>query len=147
MIGLPENLKNKRVLDVKAGNGLHAFEAEKRKGIVVSLSNEPEPLNLLRSKLKSEVQFQLGDVFGLNSHNTGAHDVVLMYDVLDHTSEKEKAIEKAHSVIAASGKLIFDVTLDSQYSFEYFQKLLNKIGYYNVYKFEDGTKTVIRGEK
>lgn len=147
MIGLPENLKNKRVLDVKAGNGAHAFEAEKRKGIVVALSNEPAPLNILRSEKKSEVEFKLGNVFDLNSHNIGAHDVVLMYDVLDCTSEKQKAIEKASSVIASSGKLIFDVTLDSQYSFEYFQKLLSKMGYYNVYKFEDGTKTVIRGEK
>ena len=147
MIGLPENLKNKRVLDVKSGNGTHAFAAEKRGGIVVSLSDDPAPLNILRSERKSEVEFKKGNVMDLNSHNIGAHDVVLMYDVLDHTTEKQKCIDKANSVLASSGKLIFDVTLDGQYSFEYFEKLLKRMGYPNVYKFEDTTKTVIRGEK
>lgn len=148
--GLPVTLKNKRVLDTNAQDGSAAFEAEKRGAQVLALApkEEIELLNVEKSKRKSEVNFQAGTIFDVNSHNISVFEVVLLFNVLEHTDEKEKAIEKANSVLASSGILVIETKVDAQYSTKWLVTTLQKLRFPNVYIISefDGRVTV-RGEK
>jgi tRNA (mo5U34)-methyltransferase len=101
-VQLPEDLSDKRVLDVGAWNGCFSFECERRGAsevVAYSLENPDESgFNKLKSLLHSKVSYTQGSVYFLSPEVLGSFDVVLFFGVLYHLRYPMLAIDRIRSV-------------------------------------------------
>lgn len=124
--GIPETLKNKRVLVLNSGDGLFAFECEKRgaKSVLAidkfqnSLNPDlpEEPFYFAKDALNSTVELKKMDVMDLTSFNIGQFELVLCFNVLDNIENPISGIEKAFSVITPSGAIIIETAVKNNES-------------------------------
>src|SRR5712692_2388805 len=84
-LGLPDDLRGKRALDIGAWDGWFSFEMEKRGAEVVAIDcADVESFRYARKLLGSKVDYRILDVLELSSHELGRFDVVLFLGVLYH---------------------------------------------------------------
>jgi tRNA (mo5U34)-methyltransferase len=88
IIGLPQDLTGKRVLDIGAWNGCFSFECERRGAAEVLAYSLEDPeqtgFNRLRAALNSRVGYRRGSVYSLVPRELGSFDIVLFLGVLYH---------------------------------------------------------------
>lgn len=92
LIGMPEDLSGKTVLDIGAADGFYSFEAERRGASRVVATGlwgkggykSKEAFDLARNLLHSKVESAEIDLFDMRPEEMGTFDVVLMLGVLYH---------------------------------------------------------------
>ncbi|HOL47414.1 MAG TPA: DUF1698 domain-containing protein [bacterium] len=106
-IEMPENLNNKRVLDIGAWDGYFSFEAEKRGASEVlaidshyrlEKDSDKSGFEVAKKILASNVKYQIMDVYDISNKNIGYYDVVLFLGVLYHLKHPLLALEKIAEV-------------------------------------------------
>ncbi|WP_298134252.1 class I SAM-dependent methyltransferase [Acidiferrobacter sp.] len=112
LLGLPERLDGKRVLDIGTWDGYFALELERRGGIVhvVDLWDEEARAQfeyVLKIK-KSKITSSRLDVHDLAPEAIGTFDFVLCAGVLYHTRYPLKALESIRSVMNPGATLILE---------------------------------------
>ena len=119
--GLPDDMKNMRVLDIGCSEGFFSFEAERRGAKeVIAIDSSPDSINrfnLCRTALNSKVNAYLATVYDLNTRVFGTFDLVMFFGVLYHLRHPLLALQKIYDVL--SGALLFqsahfeDASLDA----------------------------------
>ena len=99
LIGLPRDLRGKRVLDIGAWNGCFSFECERRGATEVIAFAPDLPESTGFSKLKeainaNNVQYHIGSVYDLSVESLGEFDIILFLGVLYHLRHPLLAIDK-----------------------------------------------------
>lgn len=110
-VGLPNDLRGLRVLDVGAFNCCFSFEAERRGALEVVALDLQDPTILgfeaLRTVLGSQrVRFEQGSVYSLDPDRLGQFDVVLFFGVLYHLRYPLLALDQLRKV--TRGKLYLE---------------------------------------
>jgi tRNA (mo5U34)-methyltransferase len=91
---LPADLRGKRVLDIGAWDGWFSFEAERHGAAVTAVDYVEFPSFLeIRSKLASQVDYRVLDVYQLPQAGLGRFDVVFFLGVLYHVKHPLLALE------------------------------------------------------
>jgi tRNA (mo5U34)-methyltransferase len=107
--GLPEDLTNKRVLDIGCAEGFFSFEAERRGASeVVGIDSFPDSIrrfNITKAARQSNATAFLMNVYDLEPKRLGTFDLVLFYGVFYHLKHPQYALERIRSV--CTGDLIF----------------------------------------
>ncbi|MBV9173688.1 MAG: DUF1698 domain-containing protein [Chloroflexi bacterium] len=102
LIGLPEDLSGKSVLDIGAYDGYFSFEAERRGAARVLAFDHLAPdlsgFNTARRILGSSVEHLTGSVYDLSPELVGCFDVVLFLGVIYHLRSPMLALQRVHSV-------------------------------------------------
>ena len=107
--GLPEDLTNKRVLDIGCAEGFFSFEAERRGAREVigidSFTDSIRRFNIAKAARQSNASAFLMNVYDLEPKRLGTFDVVLFYGVFYHLKHPQYALERIRSV--CTGDLLF----------------------------------------
>lgn len=102
LMQIPDDLTNKKVLDIGAWDGFFSFEFERRGAKVLSIDiwDEAALTNFLfaREKLNSKVEYKRLDVHDLDPSLIGKFDIVFCAGVLYHLRYPLKALERIRSV-------------------------------------------------
>jgi len=118
-IGLPKDLRGKRVLDVGAFNCCFSFEAERRGADEVVALDLQSPSDLgfpaLRDLVGSRrVRFEQGSVYSLDKDRLGEFDIVLFLGVLYHLRYPLLALDHLRKV--TRGKLYLEtLVIDNRF--------------------------------
>lgn len=120
MLGLPESLAGKTVLDIGAWDGFFSFEAERRGAARVMAVDHycwsgpgwgtQEGFLLAHKRLNSRVEYQDLDVVQLSPENPGVFDLVLFLGVLYHVENPLWCLRRVFSV--TGGQLILETVCD-----------------------------------
>jgi tRNA (mo5U34)-methyltransferase len=107
--GLPEDLTNKRVLDIGCAEGFFSFEAERRGAReVIGIDSFPDSVrrfNITKAARQSNATAFLMNVYDLEPKRLGTFDVVLFYGVFYHLKHPQYALERIRSV--CTGDILF----------------------------------------
>jgi tRNA (mo5U34)-methyltransferase len=91
---LPEDLSEKRVLDIGAWDGWFSFEAERRGADVVALDCVEIPnLIVAKERLNSSVDYRVSNLYKIPQLQLGAFDYVFFLGVLYHVKHPLLALE------------------------------------------------------
>jgi tRNA (mo5U34)-methyltransferase len=101
-VGLPKDLRGRRVLDVGAFNCCFSFECERRGAAEVVAIDLQDPRDLgfvtLSNLLGSHVRFDQGSVYNLDRASLGEFDIVLFLGVLYHLRYPLLALDQLRKV-------------------------------------------------
>lgn len=107
--GLPQDLTNKRVLDIGCAEGFFSFEAERRGAReVIGIDSFPDSIrrfNIAKTARQSNASAFLMNVYDLEPKRLGTFDLVLFYGVFYHLKHPQFALERIRSV--CTGELLF----------------------------------------
>ena len=96
LFGLPEDLRDTRVLDIGAWDGWFSFECERRGAEVVAVDCvELDTFLEAKQLLNSQVEYLTLDIGELSARRLGRFDVVLFFGVLYHLRHPLLGLEKA----------------------------------------------------
>jgi tRNA (mo5U34)-methyltransferase len=96
---IPQDLRDKRVLDIGAWDGWFSFEMERRGAEVLAIDCWDNPrFHQMRAALNSKVEYRVMDVFELSAETIGRFDIVLFMGVLYHLKHPLLALEKVCSI-------------------------------------------------
>lgn len=106
IMGMPENLTGKSVIDVGGWNGGYSFIAEQRGAkdiLMVDIFQNKEVgaidgFNLAKEMLGSKVEFKELGVYDLSPDSVGMFDVVMFYGVFYHIDDCLKAMKNLYSI-------------------------------------------------
>ena len=108
LLGIPEDLTGKRVLDIGAWDGFYSFECERRGAASVLATDHfcwsgdgwgtKAGFDLARQALNSKVQDKEIDVLDISPEIVGEFDLVLFLGVLYHMKHPLLSLERAASV-------------------------------------------------
>ena len=102
LMQIPDDLTNKRVLDIGTWDGFFSFELERRGAQVLAIDiwSEDALANFLfaREKLNSKVEYKRLDVHDLDPSQVGKFDIVLCAGLFYHTRYPLEALENIRSV-------------------------------------------------
>lgn len=111
--GLPDDLTNKRVLDIGCAEGFFSFEAERRGAReVIAIDSFPDSVrrfNIVREAKQSNATAYLMNVYDLDPSRLGTFDVVLFYGVFYHLKHPQLALEAIKRVCV--GDLFFQTVV------------------------------------
>lgn len=122
MIGMPEDLTGKTVLDIGAWDGFFSFEAERRGAKRVLATDSfvwdaktwagKAGFELARRVLGSKVEDRNIDVMDLDPEKVGVFDMVLCLGVLYHMRHPLLCLERIASVTAPGGMVILETHVE-----------------------------------
>jgi tRNA (mo5U34)-methyltransferase len=111
--GLPQDLTNKRVLDIGCAEGFFSFEAEKRGAReVIGIDSFPDSVrrfNITKAARQSNASAFLMNVYDLEPRRLGTFDLVLFYGVFYHLKHPQLALERIRSV--CTGDILFQTAI------------------------------------
>jgi tRNA (mo5U34)-methyltransferase len=117
-LGLPQDARGMRVLDVGCSDGFFSFEMERRGAEVVAVDFVPEHYSgfaVARQILGSAVEYRMDNVYNLSPEGYGHFDVVLLLGVLYHLRKPQAALDSVRSVLKDNGMLLVATLLIDQY--------------------------------
>lgn len=94
-IGLPNDLKGARALDLGTRDGYFAFELERRGADVLAVdycASESTGFAVAARVLGSRVRFQQANIYDLRPRDLGAFDIVLFLGLIYHLPDPMRAI-------------------------------------------------------
>ncbi len=104
---VPKNLKNKKLLDVGCGPGIHLKEYIKRGVIGTGIDLSEKMINLAKDYCP-QAKFKKGNVYNLPFEDK-SFDIVTASFILDHLKNLEKGIKEIERVLKVGGLFIFSV--------------------------------------
>jgi len=107
-LGLPENLKGKRALDIGCSDGYFSFILEERGAAVVATDFVPAThtgFDVASTIFGSKVEYRLGNAYGLNPEDWGTFDIVFFLGVLYHLRQPQAALDAIRSVMKPGSQL------------------------------------------
>lgn len=111
-LGVPADLRGRRVLDIGCSDGFYAFECERRGAEVVAIDDESSLLaggrngfSVAAELLDSAVSYRCADVHELDPDELGHFDHVLFVNVLYHLRNPILALDRIASVVRPGGTL------------------------------------------
>lgn len=107
-LGLPQDCRGLRVLDIGCSDGYFSFEMERRGAEVMAMDFVPADytgFEVARTILGSEVEYRMGNVYGLDPETVGQFDLVLFLGVLYHLRKPLVALDAIRSVLKPGGRL------------------------------------------
>lgn len=120
LLGLPDDLTGKRVLDIGAWDGFYSFECERRGAELVLATDSfcwsgdgwgtKDGFNFAREALNSHVQDIEVDVLDITPEKMGQFDIVLCLGVLYHMRHPLLCLERVASV--TKNMLILETEVD-----------------------------------
>jgi tRNA (mo5U34)-methyltransferase len=116
LIGFPDDLTGKTVLDIGAYDGYFSFEAERRNAARVLAYDHLEPdlsgFSTAKRILGSKVEHRVGSVYDLSPELVGYFDIVLFLGVIYHLRSPLLALQRVHTVCKEVMYLESQVTTD-----------------------------------
>jgi tRNA (mo5U34)-methyltransferase len=111
-LGMPEDLRGMRVLDIGARDGFFTFEAERRGAAeVIALDNEPPHhtgFAIAAELLGSNARYVTENVYSLDPEVFGRFDLVLFLGVIYHLRHPLLALDRIHDVCAEGALLLIE---------------------------------------
>lgn len=149
------DFQNKKVLDIGCGDGsLLRFLSEKYYCESYGVDISRNVIDGANSKISKGVKFMVGDHRDLSIFHNNTFDIVISLGVIEHFPEYSLALSEARRVLKQGGKLVliqphllsFGVLqrywleffgnwkfgLQFDFSWKYYEKLLNTLGFQNV---------------
>jgi len=117
-LGLPADLRGKRVLDIGCSDGFFTFEAERRGAGVVSIDFVPETYTgfaTARKILGSKAEYRMDNVYNLAPETYGTFDIVLFLGVLYHLRKPLAALDTIRSVMREGATLFVGTMMIDEY--------------------------------
>jgi tRNA (mo5U34)-methyltransferase len=117
-IGLPQDLKGMRALDVGCSDGFFSFELERRGADVVAIDFVPETYTgfaIARRALGSTVEYRMDNVYNIRPETYGTFDLILFLGVLYHLRKPLAALDRLRSVLQTGGQLFVGTMMIDEY--------------------------------
>jgi tRNA (mo5U34)-methyltransferase len=117
-IGLPSDLRGKRLLDIGCSDGYFSFEAEHRGADVTAMDFVPDTYTgfaTARTILGSNAHYVMDNVYNLAPDTHGVFDVVLFLGVLYHLRKPLAALDAIRSVLKPGGLLFAGTMMIDEY--------------------------------
>jgi len=117
-LGLPQDLRGSRALDIGCSDGFFSFALEERGADVVAIDFVPEHYSgfaTARKILDSRVDYRMDNVYNLSPENYGEFDVVLFLGVLYHLRKPLAALDAIRSVMKPGAQLFVGTMLIDEY--------------------------------
>jgi len=112
---VPKNLKNKRLLDVGCGPGIHIKKYVARGAKCTGIDLSGEMIRLAQEYCPS-AKFEKGNVYDLKFKDN-QFNIVTASLVLDHVKELHRAINEIKRVLKSCGLFIFSIPHPIKYMF------------------------------
>ena len=122
-LGLPDDLRGRRVLDIGTADGYFAFRAERSGADVVAVDISRRPgFDVCHRILDSRVEHIVSTVWDLSAERLGTFDLVLFLGVLYHLRDPLAALHLMHDLcrgqlfletFVSDDRLAADLTLDA----------------------------------
>lgn len=138
---VPKDLKNKKLLDVGCGPGIHIKKYVERGAECIGIDLSSEMIKLAKEHCPT-AKFETGNIYDLR-FDDDSFDIVTASFVLDHVKDLDKAVKEVKRVLKLKGLFIFSIPHPITYMFRnsergtfipsngYFD---NKTFYYNIAK-------------
>jgi tRNA (mo5U34)-methyltransferase len=117
-LGLPNDLRGRRLLDIGCSDGYFSFEMEKRGAEVTAIDFVPETYSgfaTARTILGSNVEYRMDNVYNLAPATHGRFDVVLFLGVLYHLRNPLGALDAIRSVMRPGAQLFVGTMMIDEY--------------------------------
>lgn len=117
-LGLPEQMKGLRVLDIGCSDGFFSFEMERRGAEVLAIDFVPEThtgFATARKIFGSNVAYKTENVYNLSPHEHGEFDIVLFLGVLYHLRKPLAALDSIRSVMKAGALMFLSTMMIDEY--------------------------------
>ena len=103
LLGVPDDLRGRRALDIGAATGWNSFELERRGAAVVAIDYVGyEDFQVAKRLLNSAVDYRIMEVDEITVEELGTFDVVLFLGVLYHLRHPLYSLEKVLSVTSGT---------------------------------------------
>lgn len=107
LLKLSENVRNKNVLDLGCGPGIHAKLLTKRGAKVTGIDNSKVSINLARIE-SPKSKFIIGDIENL-PFKSNNFDMVFSSMVIDHLKDWNKVLNEVNRVLKKNGIFVFSI--------------------------------------
>jgi 2-polyprenyl-3-methyl-5-hydroxy-6-metoxy-1,4-benzoquinol methylase len=110
-VGMPDDLRGKRALDIGAWDGPYSFEMERRGAEVVAFDIQDPThtgFDVARRILGSKVEYVRGSVYELTPERVGTFDVVLYFGVFYHLKHPLKGFLNIQRVMRDDAALYLE---------------------------------------
>ena len=117
-LGLPQDARGMRVLDLGCSDGYFSFELERRGAEVVAVDFVPEHYTgfaVARRVLGSRVEYRMDNVYNLSAEAYGRFDLTLFLGLLYHLRKPLAALDSVRSVMKDDGRLFVATLLIDEY--------------------------------
>lgn len=117
-LGLPQDMRGLRVLDIGCSDGYFSFAMEERGASVVATDFVPESYTgfaTARKILGSSVEYRMDNVYNVEPRTYGQFDVVLFMGVLYHLRKPLAALDAIRSVLKPGGSLFVGTMMIDEY--------------------------------
>jgi tRNA (mo5U34)-methyltransferase len=117
-LGLPQDMRGLRALDIGCSDGYFTFEMEKRGAEVLAMDFVPETYTgfaTARTILGSNAGYMMENVYNLTPEKHGQFDVVLFMGVLYHLRKPLAALDAIRSVMRTGGGLFVGTMMIDEY--------------------------------
>ncbi len=117
-LGLPQDMRGLRVLDIGCSDGYFSFAMEERGASVVATDFVPETYTgfaTARKILGSSVEYRMDNVYNVEPRTYGQFDVVLFMGVLYHLRKPLAALDAIRSVTKPGGSLFVGTMMIDEY--------------------------------
>lgn len=115
-LGLPQDCRNLRVLDIGCCDGFFSFELERRGADVTAIDFAADGVRgftLAASLLNSKLVLKVANVYDLNPVEFGEFDLVLFLGVFYHLRNPQLALDKIRSVSKPGTLLMVETQLST----------------------------------
>ena len=113
-IGLPEDMRGMRVLDIGCADGGLSFACERRGADVVSVdssANHRVTFEYAARRLNSRCQYAAVNVYDLRARDYGMFDIVLALGLIYHLRHPLLALDMIHDVCQPRGDLFIETEI------------------------------------
>jgi tRNA (mo5U34)-methyltransferase len=117
-LGLPQDLRGLRALDIGCSDGYFTFALEARGAEVVAIDFVPETYTgfaTAREILGSNADYRMDNVYNLDPKTYGTFDIVLFLGVLYHLRKPLEALDRIRSVMRDGARLFVGTMMIDEY--------------------------------
>ena len=118
-MGLPEDCKGLRVLDIGASDGYFTFELEKRGASVVSLERRTDSqtgYGMLHEYFESKAELAIDNVYNVTPEKYGTFDLILFLNVLYHLRNPMLGVDRIRTLCKSDTKVFIQtIVIDSRF--------------------------------
>lgn len=100
-----KDLKGKRCLDIGCGGGFFVNDMSQKGALVTGIDYSRAGIIFAKERFP-QLDFRIGSVYNLDVFEPNTFDVITLLDVIEHISDKNKALSEIKRVLKPEGLLI-----------------------------------------